>query len=90
MNPLLWLLFFPILFVFPGLYPARKITGARYSGWTFIWAAFFSIVALPPLAFGLAMILGTTVKPTLLLPLAIVLGLPGLFFPRKKGRAVTE
>lgn len=90
MNALLWLLLSPVVFVFPGLYPARRITGTLFSWWTLVWAAFFSIVAIPPLAFGLAMILGTTVRPALILPLAVLLGLPGLFFPRQINRADSE
>lgn len=76
--PIIWLLLSPIIFVLPGMIPARLVTGKRLGGATLIWAFFFSMVLLPPLAFGLAMLLGTTMSPAVVIPLALVVGLPGL------------
>ncbi len=78
LPPILWLLLCPVIFVLPGLLPARLVTGQLLCGATLVWAIFFSLVLLPPLAFGLAMLLGTTMSPALVIPLALVLGVPGL------------
>jgi len=72
----------PLFFVLPGLLPARIITGGAWNGWTLAWSIFFSVVGLPPLAFGLAMLLGTTVNLFLLIPLAAGLGALNLIFPK--------
>ena len=84
LAPLFWILCSPIIFVFPGLLPARLVTGRLWSGWTLVWALLFSVVLLPPLCFGLAILLQTTINPHLVLPVAIVLGIPGVFLPRKR------
>ncbi|NLH48953.1 MAG: hypothetical protein GX444_10160 [Myxococcales bacterium] len=80
---ILWLLSSPLLFLLPGLLPARLVTGKPVTGWTLVWAFFFSLVLLPPAAFACAMLLGTTVRPELLFPLTIVMGAPGLYWPRR-------
>ncbi len=81
MHPALWIICSPLIFVFPGLLPARLLTGRRWTWWTGVWAFFFSVVLLPPACFGLAILLGTNINPTLVLPVAIILGLPGVFLP---------
>lgn len=83
MPPLLWLLLSPVVFVLPGLLPARFVTGRRIGGDTLLWAFFFSLVLLPPICFGLAMLVGTTVNDPLILLVALALGVPGLFLPRR-------
>jgi hypothetical protein len=90
LSPVLWLLLSPLIFIAPGLWPARRLTGGAYTGWTFVWAFFFSVLVMPPLAFGLAMLLGTTMNAALLLPLGAVLGLLGLFSPRRVKGARTD
>lgn len=87
MNPLIWILLSPVLFILPGLYPARLITGRLFYPATLLWSVFFSVVLLPPLGFGLAILLKTTVKPQLVLPVALVLGVFGLIFPRTKPKS---
>jgi hypothetical protein len=82
MEGMLWILAAPVVLVLPGLLPARLVTGTLRSGWTLAWASFFSVVLLPPLAFGAAMLLGTTMNARLVLPLAAALGVAGLIFPR--------
>lgn len=84
MAPAFWILCSPIIFVLPGLLPARLVTGRRWSWWTLGWAFFFSVVLLPPLCFGLAILLNTNINPTLVLPVAIIMGLPGVLLPRKR------
>jgi hypothetical protein len=81
LSPVLWLLLSPLIFIAPGLWPARRLTGGAYTGWTFVWAFFFSV---------LAMLLGTTMNAALLLPLGAVLGLLGLFSPRRVKGARTD
>jgi hypothetical protein len=83
LTGLIWILLAPVLFVGPGLLPARLVAGPEINRWTLVWSFFFSVVLLPTLAFGLAMIFGTTANGFLLLPLALVLSLVGLIFPRK-------
>lgn len=86
-NPLtdfLWILLAPVLFVGPGLLPARIVAGPGITAWTLVWSFFFSVVLLPTLAFGLAMLLGTTANAYLVVPLAVVLGVLGMIFPRKR------
>jgi hypothetical protein len=86
LPPIIWVLLAPIVFVLPGLLPARLVTGELISGATLVWALFFSLVLLPPLSFGLAMLLGTTMNPGLVIPLALVLGAAGLLFHwRRRG-----
>lgn len=80
MESLFWL-FAPLVFIMPGWLPARCVTGGRFDGATLAWAAFFSVVLLPPIAFGAAMALGVTVGPALILFLTLVLGALGWFFP---------
>ena len=78
LPPIAWVLLAPLVFVLPGLLPARLVTGELKSGATLVWALFFSVVLLPPLAFGLAMLLGTTMNPGLVIPLALALGAANL------------
>ena len=78
LSPMLWVLLSPIIFVLPGLLPARLVTGRLLCWPTLVWALFFSLVLLPPLGFGLAMLLGTTMNPGVIIPLALALGVPGL------------
>ncbi len=59
------------------------VTGRILSARTLAWAVFFSVVLLPPLAFGIAMLLGTTVNARLTIPLAVALGILGLAVPGK-------
>jgi len=82
LPPLLWLLLSPVIFLLPGLLPARLITGQLLAARTLLWSFFFSLVLLPPLCFVLAMLLGTTINAVLVIPVALALGAVGLFFPR--------
>ncbi len=84
MAALFWILCSPIIFVLPGLLPARLVTGRRWTWWTVAWAFFFSVVLLPPICFGLAILLGTNINPYLVLPVAIILGLPGVLLPKRR------
>ena len=85
-----WIVSIPILFILPGLLPSRIITGRVFSGWTLAWAVFFSVVLLPPLCFAMAMLFGTTVRLSWLIPLALVLGVIGLVFPGRSSDARTD
>ncbi len=73
----------PLLFVLPGLLPARVLTGRLLSWPTLAWAVFFSVLLLPVFSFGLAMALHVSVGPALVYPLAAVLGLAGVLCPRR-------
>jgi ABC-type molybdate transport system permease subunit len=82
-ESIFWLIASPLLFVLPGLFPARMVTGERFSFQTIAWALFFSVVLLPPICFGLAMLLGTVAGPALVLPVGIGLSAIGLIFPKR-------
>ena len=85
MASALWLLAAPLLFILPGLLPARWVTHWTYCWETILWAFFFSVVLFPPFAFGLAMLFGTTVNAPLLIVSSLVLGAIG-YLPRRKGQ----
>lgn len=87
MEPILGLLSIPVLFILPGLWPARLVTGRLFSGVTIAWAMFFSVVLMPPLCFGLAMLLGTTMNFSLTVAVALALGVPGLWRPGRRSEA---
>lgn len=87
MTVLVWMLASPILFVLPGLWPAQRITGVAFGARTLGWAVFFSVVLLPPVAFGVAMIFGTVMGAHLLVPLGLALGAPGIVVMVRRRRA---
>jgi len=82
-NATYWLIASPVLFVLPGLLPARLVTGAKITAWTIVWAVFFSVLFVPLISFALAMIIGTTAGPFVFVPVAMVLGLAGLIYPKR-------
>lgn len=86
---MLWLITAPVFFLLPGWWPAQCVTGRAFAGATFAWAVFFSVILLPPLCFGLAMIAGTVVGYPLLLAVSLACGLGGLltFFHRRNRNA---
>ncbi|MCL4234469.1 MAG: hypothetical protein KJ042_08125 [Deltaproteobacteria bacterium] len=82
-----WIIASPILFVLPGLWPAQVVTGSTLCARTLGWAVFFSVVLLPPVAFGVAMIVGTVMGAHVLIPLGLAMGAPGVVAIARRGRA---
>lgn len=87
MTIFVWMLASPILFVLPGLWPAQHVTGVAFDARTLGWAVFFSVVLLPPVAFGVAMIFGTVMGAHVLIPLGLVMGAPGFVAFGRRRRA---
>ncbi len=85
---MLWIFAAPVFFLLPGWGPAQWVTGRAFGGATLAWAAFFSVVLLPPVCFGVAMIGGTVVGYPLLASVSVAFGLCGfiLFVRRRKSR----
>ncbi len=87
MTTFVWILASPILFVLPGLWPAQRVTGSALCARTLGWAVFFSVVFLPPVAFGVAMVFGTVMGAHVLIPLGLAMGAPGIVAIGRRGRA---
>ena len=87
MTAFLWLLAVPIVFLLPGLFFAKLTTGRNGGALTLLWSLFFSIVLLPPIAFGAAMLLDTNMNGPVVIGTALVLGIPGLVFRRNEKEA---
>ena len=90
MSATIWLILSPVIFVLPGLLPARLVAGPKITVWTIAWAVLFSVVFVPLISFSLAVIFGTTANPLIFVPVSLVLGALGVIFPKARKEALSE